>query len=406
MTRQASPKPRLLIIGGTNLLQRGNHRIHHLVAHLRRWGYALDLVGHVNYREVRTQPASEPVRGPRAGAAGPMLSVEAQGDDRLLVVRKPPAVAGRLAQDLLSYALLRRRLSRYPVCVYGHPGNSVLAYLLQRAAVALRVVYDDWDYFPVHSTTVRGRMDARELAWRERLSVRQADAVVSVSSVLARLRESQGAKRVLVAANGVDGEFFGRAESGRTASHPPTLIFVGSLFRAWGVDLAIESLPLIHRSLPTVRFLVVGSGPEEAALRALARRSPSLGEAVEFQGRQDYIRLPDHLAHADVGVVTYRDEEFVRYSSSLKALEYMAAGLPVLGTRVGETARLVEESGAGLLVDFSPEAFAAAALRLFQDRRIYDGCRKSARQCAAEHSWERTLEPVRELVGRFAAETS
>jgi len=151
------------LIGGANLLQRGNHRIHHLADHMRRWGYALDLVGHVSYREGHTQPESEPVIGTIPCPAGPMLSVEARDDNRLFVVRKPPAAAGRLAQDLLSYGLLRRRLSRYPVCVYGHPGNSVLAYLLQRAGVARRVVYDDWDYFPVHSTTVRGKIDAKEL---------------------------------------------------------------------------------------------------------------------------------------------------------------------------------------------------------------------------------------------------
>ena len=57
-------------------------------------------------------------------------------------------------------------------------------------------------------------------------------------------------------------------------------------------------------------------------------------------GKKRYDELPNLLAKADIGVALFRVNDLMKYTFPLKVVEYMAAGLAVVGTRVGETERL------------------------------------------------------------------
>jgi glycosyltransferase involved in cell wall biosynthesis len=259
------------------------------------------------------------------------------------------------------------------------------------------LVYDDWDYFPGEQ--------ARDPFWhwvmrfRERVCVRAADAVISVSSSLRQLREEQGAKRTALVPNGVDLGLFRQAQ--QRIPHPPTLVYMGSLAHAWGADLPIAALPEIRRSVPEARYMVIGRGPDEARLRVMASEL-GLDGAVHFCGNQAYQDLPRFLAEADIGVATSRDTEFRRHACPLKIVEYMAAGLPVIGTQMGETQAIIEKAMAGEAVRFSPQAFAHAAVTLLSDRGKYDQYARNALAFAERHDWQHLLDDWLALVEQMA----
>jgi len=393
----ANLQSRVLLIGGTNLLQAHNHRIHHLIARLKAWGCPLDVVGQVNY-----------YTGPPAGrwtrfsqGLRSMLHERAElvrsCDNTQITVRKLPGVFGTLAQELWTYIVLKPLIrKRYQLCIFGHPCNALLAALLKKRGVVRTLIYDDWDYFPGHTATARGPLGALVLRWRERVCIKNADVVVSVSHPLAELRRRQGAREVTVVPNGVEYSLFQPAQKKRL--HPPTLVFMGNLSYVWGADLPIRALPAIQARIPDVRYLVLGAGPDENALRSLAYEKMALQDCVFFLGRQPYRELPRFLAEADIGVLTCRKQPFREYASSLKAPEYMAAGLPVVATRVGEMASVIEESQAGVIVDFTPQAFAQAVVGLFHDSTKYSEYSANAIACAMKHDWEEVLAPLRDLL--------
>jgi glycosyltransferase involved in cell wall biosynthesis len=113
--------------------------------------------------------------------------------------------------------------------------------------------------------------------------------------------------------------------------------------------------------LPAARFLVVGDGPLAAELR---REISALGlaERVVLAGRRGDV--PDVLAAFDVSVLCSTDVETL----PLAFLESMAAGLPLVGTRVGGIPDLVAEEENGLLVEpRDPRSLAGAMLRILRD---------------------------------------
>jgi len=127
-----------------------------------------------------------------------------------------------------------------------------------------------------------------------------------------------------------------------------------------GLDILIDALDLVA-GVGEVHAVVIGAGPEEARLRQLAARSRV---AVHFLGhRHDVARW---LAVADVIAMPSRRESFGRVT-----LEAMAAGRPLVASRVGGLAEAVVDQETGLLVPpENAQALAAALGTILTDRTI------------------------------------
>lgn len=148
----------------------------------------------------------------------------------------------------------------------------------------------------------------------------------------------------------------------------PLLLFVGRLVEEKGTGDAIAALPVILRTCPGARLLVVGEGPERGRFEAAAR---DLGVAPQasFVGWVDSHQLPDYYAAADVFVgPSKRAANGWVEAQGLTFAEALLSGLPVVATESGGVVDLIRDGATGLLVpEGSPERIAAAVLRLASD---------------------------------------
>jgi glycosyltransferase involved in cell wall biosynthesis len=125
---------------------------------------------------------------------------------------------------------------------------------------------------------------------------------------------------------------FGLAGAAPVAGHLCTFTHGGTL------DLGVILDAFAAPALRDARFLLVGGGPLEGAIRrGLARRG--LTDRVRLTGLLPHEEVPAALACLDVGVVYMSDRPANRARVSFKVLEYLAMGLPVVGRLVGESAR-------------------------------------------------------------------
>jgi glycosyltransferase involved in cell wall biosynthesis len=213
-----------------------------------------------------------------------------------------------------------------------------------------------------------------------------ARVVTAVTPAAARYAEALGAARVEVVPNAVDPRRFPRRE---VAEGPFTVGFLGTL-RPWhDVATLLEAFALLRASLvPEARLLIVGDGPERPTLEARVA-ALGLGAAVEFTGAVPARAVPEALARMHVGVAPYRGGEPF-YFSPLKLYEYMAAGLPVVASRVGDLPDLVTGWRIGLACPpDDPAALASALARLAMApaaaRRMGEAARA---EVLAHHTWD------------------
>jgi len=224
-------------------------------------------------------------------------------------------------------------------------------------------------------------IQARRLCRYEREICLASDAVVAVSEADAQaLRALSPAIHPVVVPNGVDTERYRPGLPDRLPLTHPAIVFTGKMDFRPNIDGVLwfyqEVWPLIRARAPEARFYVVGKNPHP-------RLAPLSGDpSVVITGYVADI-LP-YFGGADVYVVPLR----VGGGTRLKVLEAMAAGLPLVSTRLGAEGIDLSHEMHALLAD-TPEAFAQAVLRLLNDQDLRERLGRAARAFVeTRYSWE------------------
>ena len=163
----------------------------------------------------------------------------------------------------------------------------------------------------------------------------------------------------------------------------PTIGSLGRLDRQKGYDVLLRALA----ELPGVALVLVGGGPERAALERQAAEA-GLTERVLFAGWQEEPRR--HLTTFDAFVLPSRFEGF-----PLSVVEAMLAGLPVVASRVGSVPEAVRDGETGLLVrPDDPHALAAALRRVLDEPTLGRRSRELAREQFTSAAMARAFEAL------------
>jgi glycosyltransferase involved in cell wall biosynthesis len=150
------------------------------------------------------------------------------------------------------------------------------------------------------------------------------------------------------------------AEPFDVGSHP-VLAFAGRLTAQKNLDLALAAIG-------DLRLVIAGDGPERATLEAKAGRN------VEFAGALPRAQVLGLLRSVDASILTSAWENFPH-----GVVESLAMGTPVIATRTGGVAEIVQDGENGLLVEAGDtEAFAAAVRRYFEDGPLRERLRMNA----------------------------
>lgn len=182
--------------------------------------------------------------------------------------------------------------------------------------------------------------------------------------------------------------FKNRNDAVRTGN---TILTVGRLINCKGIIYALKAMSLIHRQIKDVRLFIVGSGPEESALRKEVRRL-NLEKYVFFYG---------NLAHDELAVLYRSSDVFVapaitdlktgeREGQGLAIIEAMASGVPVVASSSGGIKYIIKDRETGVLVsekDF--HALASEILNLFRDKEYAKKLTQQAmKEARRTYSWE------------------
>ncbi|MEK7118334.1 MAG: glycosyltransferase family 4 protein [Patescibacteria group bacterium] len=236
--------------------------------------------------------------------------------------------------------------------------------------------------------------------------------VQTISTYLAGFARDMGYKGPLeVVPNAVDTKYFSqpfsfdeltklRVALGKKEGEK-FLITTSRLVSKNAVDVVIRSLAFLPRS---VKFLVLGIGPDEALLRKLAIYE-NVSDRVIFLGHIDRTEMPKYLKISDVFIRPSRSE-----GMGISFVEAMAAGIPVVATQVGGITDFLfdpkqnpDKEPTGLYVDVEdPEDTARAVRELLENAGLRERCIQNAKRMVKEkYDWDLIAKNMRERV--FAA---
>jgi D-inositol-3-phosphate glycosyltransferase len=255
----------------------------------------------------------------------------------------------------------------------------------------------------------------------EKRAIRESAAVTAASEIeVAELVDLYGADpaKLHIIPCGVDLSVFrpmrqsdAREALGRDQCER-IVLFVGRIEQIKGIDVLLRALGLLFFRHPEFRndlcLLVVGGAldpnddsPETEKVEELQRlvHQHRMEANVSFVGSMDQQRLALFYAAADVCAVPSLTESF-----GLVALEAMACGTPVVGTRVGGLQTLIEHGESGLLVPAGDyQALAESMAKVLTDHRLRMHLAHGARDRAEHYSWSSVGDRVEALYVKILA---
>ena len=262
----------------------------------------------------------------------------------------------RYSRTLLHKTKIVRRLAQWADLVHFQKCLAYTALPAVKAAYSLGLpLHYDWDDWEseIYNYRPPSRVIGRHIDRVERALPSLVDTVSVASEGLRELAVARGVPpelivKVPVGADtarfhpGIDGGEIRR----RHDIEGPIVLYVGQLHGAQYLEHLLESFVAIRSRQSDVTLLVVGGGDRFGELHSLSERL-GISDAIVFTGPVPHEEVPLYMAAGDVAVACFDDNAQTRCKSPLKIVEYLAMGKAIVGTEMGEAARMLSH-GAGL----------------------------------------------------------
>lgn len=258
-----------------------------------------------------------------------------------------------------------------------------------------RLVLDVRDLWPDELVTYggfsEGSIAVRLLSLAERWAYRNAECISTTTQAIADVIVARGVprKKIFLLPNGADIELFHPLPSENPIASEYNFgnRFVVMYSGLFGIKHSLEVLleaAARLRDRKDIVFFLLGNGARRDALVNYARDMKL--ENVIFGDERIVSEVPALLARADVCFAAVRSEQYPRKVISVKVFEYLACEKPVVGALSGESARILEESGGGVVVPpGDSEATAEAILSLYHNPERRAAMGKDGRRYVDEH---------------------
>ena len=309
----------------------------------------------------------------------------------------PFAVMGAIEKRLLPLA---RDLQ--PDVIHAHsPVLDGIPAIRVGRKLGIPVVYEIrafWEDAAVdHGTTREGSLRYKLTRALETWAVKRADAVTVICEGLRSDLVARGIapNKITVIPNAVDIDKFevgGRADPELKLKlglgNSRVLGFIGSFYAYEGLDLLGAALPAILKHAPDVKLLLVGGGPQDAALKQQVM-ALDLKDKVIFTGRVPHGDVNRYYDLVDVLVYPRHPMRLTELVTPLKPLEAMAQGRLMVASDVGGHKELIQDGKTGVLFRAGQAGdLASKVVALLKYEQGWEALRKNGRRFVeTERNW-------------------
>jgi PEP-CTERM/exosortase A-associated glycosyltransferase len=309
----------------------------------------------------------------------------------------PFAVMGAIEKRLLALAKTLR-----PDVIHAHsPVLDAVPAIRVGRKLGIPVVYEIrafWEDAAVdHGSTKEGSLRYRLTRGLETWAVKHADAVTVICEGLRSDLAARGIppRKITVIPNAVDIDKFemgGKSDLGLKMKlglgNSRVLGFIGSFYAYEGLDLLLAALPAILQQMPDVKVLLVGGGPQDAALKQQVM-ALDLKDRVVFTGRVPHAEVNRYYDLIDVLVYARHPMRLTELVTPLKPLEAMAQGRLMVASDVGGHKELIQDGKTGVLFRAGDTGdLAGKVVALMKNEQGWEGMKKNGRQFVeTERNW-------------------
>jgi len=316
--------------------------------------------------------------------------------------------------DALAARLLEVAKEVKPDVLHAHsPALNAVAALRVGRKLGIPVVYEIrafWEDAAVdHGTSKEWGLRYRLTRAMETWALQRVDAATTICEGLRSEIIGRGipARKIEVIPNAVDIADFAVGGSRDEAlaqqlglEGKTVLGFIGSFYAYEGLDILLNALPAMLEKRPEIRVLLVGGGPQDAALRAQAK-ALGIEDKVVFTGRVPHSEVQRYYNLVDVLCYPRHKMRLTDLVTPLKPLEAMAQGRLMVASDVGGHKELIDDGRTGVLFAAGDAAaLSQQVLALLEAPQKWQEFRQSGRRFVEEErNWTASVARYRNVYG-------
>lgn len=213
--------------------------------------------------------------------------------------------------------------------------------------------------------------------------------------------------KILFEPNAVDASRFGRAIGKEIRQRLPlatdtVLIGYAGTLKTMSMEKGIQTLLEALVILPKrFKCLIIGGLREDIEIYRKEANKLGVADRAVFTGWMHYDSVPEHLAACDILVAPFpKTEHYEHYMSPMKIFEYMAAGKPIVASRLQAIIEVVGEDAAYFAEPDNPKDLAKAIEKAASDAGAKEKVAR-AREIIERHTWTKRAERITEFIKKW-----
>jgi glycosyltransferase involved in cell wall biosynthesis len=160
--------------------------------------------------------------------------------------------------------------------------------------------------------------------------------------------------------------------------------YIGTMGMAHGLETLLDAAAQLQRQNPNAHFLLLGEGAEKERIKALAQTGELAN--VSFLDQQPREKIPAFISASDACLVLLKKADVFKTVIPTKMLEFMSCARPVILGVEGQARQIIEDAGAGLVIEpENADALANAINRLSAKRELGIALGRKGREYILQH---------------------
>lgn len=269
----------------------------------------------------------------------------------------------------LSFSLVFKKKDNVIIFTSQPPDTVIVTGYLLKRVLGIKWVIDVRDLWQENAAalglTSRKSVFFRLLSAVKKRAYQRVDLIAyTAETIKNRLQRDYNINgKLIFNPNGLDPDIF----YPRDVKRGKNLVYLGNVGHAYELETVIKAFHYIDD--PEVNLLIRGGGDRKPELQQFVNEH-NLNGRVKFLPKLSREKLQRLLSSCLMGICPLKSVESLRSVIPIKVLEYMGAGIPFIACGQGEIETLAEESGAGIIVENDPTAFAQAINKLVGNHKL------------------------------------
>lgn len=215
---------------------------------------------------------------------------------------------------------------------------------------------------------------SRVIRWIENWTIRKADRVMMITETMKSMIRKPFSQKIVVIPDGADTQIFSPDVNANDVKRKygigdePIIGYQGGITPHDGVQFLAMAAPFVLKEVPEARFLIAGKGEYLSHIRKIIEKNGTRDHFV-FTGWLDYYRIPEVLAATTVSVIPMPDVAYCRAVITLRLLEALASGTPLVVNDLPGVREIVDETMVTFTKVENPRRFAQDIIKVLRMHR-------------------------------------